>query len=60
MRILILLILVSCGQPKEKCMIGQEKQMLCKAEVIGNWHPANAAEFELKQCEYQYPIGGCY
>lgn len=43
-----------------KCIWGEQKQLECKAEVIGRYLPADAPEYELKQCEIDYQKRFCY
>ena len=58
--ILVLFILVSCGENTNKCQSREEAILRCKAEKVSRYWPGQVPKFENDQCEYSYPMVGCY
>jgi len=60
--IFILLFLVSCGKPSEKCKSQEEMILTCQAEELSGLH--FPTDFQIRQaiivCNRTYPVKKCY
>ena len=63
MKILILLILVSCGKPDtegNRCRSADEAQMKCQVDYAENYRSYTIPDYIKTQCVNFYPSPGCY
>jgi hypothetical protein len=60
MRYLIILILLSCGKPKNKCISGEEMRLRCKADNVQRYFPIPVPQFEDDNCDLLYQNQMCY
>ncbi len=62
MKFIILLLLISCGKPKdeERCRGGEEMQMMCQVEWAEEFRSFTIPSWVKNQCQSFYPTPGCY
>lgn len=60
MRVLILILLVSCGKQDQECMSMEEATLRCKADLIQEYYPGRVPDMNNRICETSYPVQGCY
>lgn len=60
MRLLILLLLISCGKNESKCMSREEAILRCKADLVQRYYPMNVPEYDNQTCERNYLVNACY
>lgn len=62
-KLLILFVLVSCGEPGaegERCRGAEEAQMKCQIDYVERYQILLIPEHIKRQCESFYPQAGCY
>ena len=63
MKILILLLVVSCGKPNTegtRCRGAEEAQMKCQVDYAENYRTFTIPDYIKQQCISYYPSPGCY
>lgn len=61
MRIILLLLIVSCGQQKNNDCIHREEAILrCQADKVADYFPMKLPKYEVDFCNQKYFTEGCY